>query len=401
MNLKSSKVNLHPASCKYLGLGHPWITEDSYTKKFPKDSFFLVGIDEKTKKEIALLIQDPNHKTVKARLWSLNPSEWEIPFLDLLKIRIEKAISKRKMYFNERENIFLINGESDQLPGLLVQKVKNELVIQYYAFFWKDVEKELTEMFKEFLPEIEDQWIQERNFDRALDIRSIKRTEESVFECKEFGIKYKIKINKHYDFGIYSDMSAIRKSMLPFLKPKGSLLNLFCYTGAFSLFALHHGYEKVISVDLSSKYLDWLDENLNLNPHLNKDFHQSLNLSTEKALQKLSHETFTTIICDPPSASSDGNKITNALKSYETLLPLMLSILCKNEGKLFVFLNTHTVSWNKFEEKLKSIIDSSIFKDKISIGKRFKLTEDCVPLKGFHEGDYLKGLLIEFKKGSK
>ena len=74
----------------------------------------------------------------------------------------------------------------------------------------------------------------------------------------------------------------------------------------------------------------------------------------------------------------------------------MLKLLSKN-GSLFVFLNTHTISWNKFEEKLKQIIEASEYKNQLVIGKRFKLSDDCTPLKGFHEGDYLKGLLIEFK----
>ena len=66
MNKSIPKVNLHPASCKYLKLGHPWITDDSFTKKFPKDAFFLIGNDERNRQDVALLINDPQHKTVKA-----------------------------------------------------------------------------------------------------------------------------------------------------------------------------------------------------------------------------------------------------------------------------------------------------------------------------------------------
>jgi 23S rRNA (cytosine1962-C5)-methyltransferase len=194
-------------------------------------------------------------------------------------------------------------------------------------------------------------------------------------------------------------MSAIRKSMRPYLENKKSLLNLFSYTGAFSIYCLGMDFEQVSSVDLSSKYLSWLDENIALNPRLKKENHESLCMPCERALEKFIGEKrkFEVIVCDPPSASSDGHKITNALKSYETLLPQMLEVLDEENGSLFVFLNTHTISWNKFEEKLKNIIETSSFKNKVIIGKRFKLAEDCLPLKGFHEGDYLKGFLIEFK----
>lgn len=394
-----AKVNLHPASCKYLKLGHPWITEDTYTKKFPKDNFFLIGVDEKNRQDVALLISDPQHKSVKARLWSLDKAEWTKDFKQVLGERVAKAINLRRPLMLERENIFLINGESDGLPGLLVQLLKNELMIQYYALFWKDQESILIEFLKTNLPEVKDIWIQERNFDQAKTIRSINGSNSSEFTLKEFGLNYQIKINQHYDFGIYSDMSAIRKAMRPYLETKKSLLNLFSYTGAFSVFCLGMDFENIVSVDLSQKYLAWLDENLALNPQLKKDNHSALCMPSERAMDKLINEKmkFEVIVCDPPSASSDGNKISSALKSYEILLPQMLELLDEEKGQIFAFLNTHTISWTKFEEKLKAIVDSSKFKNKVIIGKRFKLNEDCVPLKGFHEGDYLKGFLIEFK----
>lgn len=401
------KVNLHPASCKYLKLGHPWITEDTYTKRFPVSEFFLVGVDEKNRQEIALLINDPEHKNVKARLWSLNPEDWKNPDYDFkaaLKTRLENSFKRRleTSLPQERENFYLVNGESDFLPGLLILKIKNQLLIQYYALFWKKVEKDLI-AFIQSLIEVEEIWIQERNFNQAKAIRSVNGKSHSEFVLNEFGINYQIRINEHYDFGIYTDMSAIRKQMVPYLSNAKSLLNLYSYTGAFSLFALKHGMDKVISVDLSSKYLNWLDENLALNPDMDKNKHTSMCMPSEKALEKLAQDgvLFEAIICDPPSASSDGSQTSSALKSYEKLLPLMLKVLAKN-GSLFVFLNTHAISWNKFEEKLKQILTASEFNNQLIIGKRFKLSDDCHPLKGFHEGDYLKGFLIEYKnKGTK
>jgi 23S rRNA (cytosine1962-C5)-methyltransferase len=403
-----TRVNLHPASCKHLKLGHPWITEDTFTKRFPKKDFFLIGVDEKNHQEVALLINDPDHKNVKARLWSLTPTDWshEIDFTVDLALRIKNSLHKRAKLdlASERDNLYLINAESDFIPGLLVLKLNQQILIQYYALFWKKVETQLLDILKKEIAlvfpgqEIEDFWIQERNFNQAKSIRSINGKNYTEFALSEYSIRYLIRINEHYDFGIYTDMSAIRKQMLPFVQKSQSLLNLFSYTGAFSLFSLKCGAKKVVSVDLSSKYLGWLEENILLNPILNKDFHRSLSMPCEKALELLQSEgaRFETIICDPPSASSDGLTTSSALKSYEKLLPKMLDLLDRH-GSMFVFLNTHAISWNKFEEKLKQIISTSTFSNQIIIGKRFKLNEDCLPLKGFHEGDYLKGFLIEFK----
>lgn len=402
---KVPRVPLHSETIKHLKLGHPWVIEDSFTKKFPKDAFFIVGINANKKEEVGIFIQDPKHKTIKARFWSALPITKE--FNIDLEARIHSAIEKRSLQnlLIERENILLINGESDFLPGMLVLLLKDQILIQYYSLFWKGLEADTIPMiksaFSKFFPTINllNLWIQERNFDQKKSIKSTIENAPAEFTLKEFNINYQIRINENYDYGLYSDMSSIRKQMLPFLKEAKSVLNLYCYTGAFSLYALSQGATDVVSVDLSGKYLNWLQENLILNPQFKAESHQSMNIACDRALKKIKEENkkFEIIICDPPSASSDGEKMTNAISAYEELLPAMLEILAP-KGKIFVFLNTHQISWNKFEDKLKQIIANSKYKNEVVTGKRFKLSEDYLPIKGFHEGDYLKGILVELKK---
>jgi 23S rRNA (cytosine1962-C5)-methyltransferase len=317
------------------------------------------------------------------------------------------AIAKRcelKLHL-QRDNFLLINGENDFLPGLFVLLLKDQILIQYYGLFWKDLEIETIPLIKKFLNQyftsihVKKIWIQERNFDQKKFITPFEGDAPSDFTLKEFKINYHIKINENYDYGLYTDMSSIRKQLRPYLTDAKNVLNLFCYTGAFSLYALSLGANNVVSVDLSAKYLNWLEDNIKLNPELNSKNHQCLNSPTDKALLKLkaSEQKFDIIICDPPSASSDGAKMTNAFSADEALLPLMVEVLAP-KGKIFAFLNTHQISWNKFEDKLKLIISTSPFKNDIIIGKRFKLSDDYLPMKGFHEGDYLKGILIELKE---
>jgi 23S rRNA (cytosine1962-C5)-methyltransferase len=367
-----------------------------------------MGINSKTKEEVGVIIQDSKHKNVKARFWSSLPIT--NGFESELTTRINSAISKRLELnlLNERQNILLINGENDYLPGLFVLLFKDQILIQYYALFWKELESELIPLIKNafvtYFPSIPllNIWSQERSFDQNKSISCEDSKASADFVLEEFNVKYKIKINENYDYGIYTDMSSIRKQIKPYLARATSVLNLFCYSGAFSLYALSLGVKEVVSVDLSPKYLQWLEENLTLNSQLNVNFHQSIKSPTDKALSKFKAEQkkFEVIICDPPSASSDGDKVSNALKSYEQLLPLMLDVLETN-GVIFAFLNTHQISWNKFEEKLKQIIATTSYKDEVLTGKRFKLSEDYLPIKGFYEGDYLKGILIEFKKKGK
>src|SRR5690606_35282709 len=140
------------------------------------------------------------------------------------------------------------------------------------------------------------------------------------------------------------------------------------------------------SVDLSARYLDWLDHNLGLNPKLDASKHERMEMSAEVALGKL-EQNFDVIICDPPTASSDGKKVSRALDAYDKMMPLMLKRLNKG-GKLVVFLNTHTVSRKAFEEKILSLCQG------MKIQKTLALGNECPRLNGFPEGDYLKGLIL-------
>jgi len=168
-------------------------------------------------------------------------------------LRIENALKKRASsnIIKERENLYLINAENDFLPGLSVLLLKDQIIIQYYALFWHKIEKELLESllknFKVIFPQviIQDTWIQERNFNQKKQIKSLSGVAQLEYTLKEFDLNYFIRLNENYDMGIYSDMSANRKQMKPYLEKAQSLLNLYCYTGAFSVFGLKLGIKEV------------------------------------------------------------------------------------------------------------------------------------------------------------
>lgn len=424
MKLENSipRVSLHPQTIKHIKVGHPWVTEDSFTKKFPVREKFLVGKNSDNK-DFALFIHDPKHQKVKARLWSLITSDENLDdnvdnmhsnFWSDFEARCTTALKKRKNLISssERDNFYLIFGESDFLPGLFLQKFKNHYVLGTYSHFWEEyletrIKTILLKLLQQFFQNFENHlWIQSRNKQQEKKIVNLTdpAITESQLQISEFGINYKILINSYYDFGIYTDMSAIRPIIAKKFKEisknsSPNLLNLFSYTSAYSLYFLKENFKEVVSVDLSKKYLDWSKENLALNPELTKNgiFH-SLCLPVQAALKKLKTEnrSFDLIISDPPSASSDGDKMSSALKFYEEEF-LNLSSLVSANGLLVLFLNTHTISRKKFEEKINSLIITHRLQNEFSIIKRIGLDNDCPTLKGFIEGDYLKGLILHRK----
>lgn len=419
--LPKAKVALHPQTIKHMLAGHPWVTEDSFTKRFPAQDKLLIGLNQ-NKKEFALLLNDPQHKKIKARLWKIAPPD-EIKtyqqdlFWDDFKKRVLESFKKRYKLIQEmestRENFYLIFGESDFLPGIFLQKLKNHYVLGLYTSFWDEylqgpIKSMLLDLLKTTFPKEEIHlWVQQRNKQQEKNLVSLTHSNmsESEFSLIEYGVKYKIRLNSYYDFGIYTDMSAIRPIINKKFKeinksPEPKLLNLFSYTSAYSFYFLNNGFKEAVSVDLSKKYLEWSEENFNLNPSLVKHGgYSSICLPVQEALKKLSADKkyFDLIISDPPSASSDGDKISSAFKFYDEDFKSLVNVLAP-KGLLVLFLNTHTISRKKFEEKIQSLIVKHQLSHEIEIVKRVSLDLDCPTLKGFIEGDYLKGIFVA-KKG--
>lgn len=385
------RVDLHPASIKHIKKGHPWITLDSFSSRFPKNSYFLGSrLDEEN---FVILINDPSHPNVKARVWKIDTKSRieKKDFIYEMIGRLQTSLDIRFAQNLNRENFYLVFGEADQLPGLHILKLKDDVLVQFYAEFWQNFEKEIVK-FLEKNNIAKRYWVQRRNKNQEVEFYCFndKNIQESEFELKEFDVNYKIRINKYYDIGIYTDMSGIRNKIQEEFKDK-KVLNLYCYTGAYSVNALKNGASQVTSIDLSKKYLAWLDENLALNPDLDKSKHTSIEASALQGMDQLikKGEEFDLIICDPPSASSDGKKTTAAIDSYKDLIIKIEKLLTK-KGKAYLFLNTHSVTRKSFEDKIKKYTEGL----PLVISGSVKLTEDCPSLKGFIEGDYLKGITI-------
>jgi 23S rRNA (cytosine1962-C5)-methyltransferase len=393
---------IHPISMKLIRQGHPWITADSFSNRFPRQSEFIIAMDDR-KKPMALLIHDPNHKNVKARVWTTKyPFEREAEhFTASIQARLEQAFEKRakESALKERENYYLVFGEADQLPGIFILRLKDRVLIQFYSSFWTKYKSIVQTTLQEAFPELKDEnvWIQLRGETRELQklpTNSVDAGRRDEFHLQEFGLQYLVRLGSSYDHGLYTDMSSVRYSLKKFITPDSAVLNLYCYTGAFSLWAMKLGAKQVTSVDLSPKYIEWLQQNLGLNPDLNSQQHEAMTMSVEEALVKLrtDNKTFDFIICDPPSSSSDGEKRTSAIKVYKDLISKMDKIL-NPQGKLVVFLNTHQVSGAKFEKTIQEVL--SELKLNYKLGMRLTLGQDCPSLKGFPEGSYLKGLVLE------
>jgi 23S rRNA (cytosine1962-C5)-methyltransferase len=388
--------DIHPISVREIKKSHPWITKDSYSLKFNKNADWIKGQDQNNE-FIGFFLHDPTHPFIKARIWTKNPLWKDSSFENDLQERLSIALKKRNeiQKIEGRDHFYLVFGEADLLPGLFIIEYLNEYLIQFYSSFWESRLDRVTSFIEKIKNELalKNVWIQARSEKMKAPAKMIKNRTKSELKAKELSLSYDLHLGENYDPGLYTDMSHLRFEMKKIISPKETCLNLFSYTGAFSLWAMEMGFKNCLSVDLSSKYLNWLKDNLNFNTHI-KSEHESWCESSQTSIKKLlrSNQKFDLIICDPPSASSDGKKITSAMDSYRTLFPELANLL-KPDGHLITFLNTHRVSRKKAKDNFLSIKKNNPDLKNLSLLNELSLGADCSRLPYFPEGDYLKGFI--------
>ncbi len=169
----------------------------------------------------------------------------------------------------------------------------------------------------------------------------------------ENGILLSLRTDRGFSYGVFLDQRANRKFIRQNSAQK-NVLNLFAYTGAFSIAAAQGGAASVCTTDVSSTFIQWCKENFDLNsidptPH---EFWVQEALLFLKSCQKRNRK-FDLIICDPPSIGRSKDKVFKIDKDWETLLNLCESVLSK-DGVIFFSNNFEKWSYKNWYQKLKS-----------------------------------------------
>ncbi len=119
----------------------------------------------------------------------------------------------------------------------------------------------------------------------------------------EGGLNFIINLTDYLDTGLFLDHRITRNMVREEAKDK-RVLNLFCYTGSFSLYAAHGGAASVTSVDLSKTYLNWAKRNMQYNKLYNDEKHEFIHDDVMEVIKNIPADTFDLIICDPPTFSN-------------------------------------------------------------------------------------------------
>jgi 23S rRNA (cytosine1962-C5)-methyltransferase len=151
----------------------------------------------------------------------------------------------------------------------------------------------------------------------------------------EGGLHFIINMTDYLDTGLFLDHRITRNMVREQAKGR-SVLNLFCYTGAFSVYAAHGGAATVTSVDLSKTYLNWAKRNMQFNKLYNDQKHEFVHADVMEIINELPSNTFDLIICDPPTFSNSKRMEENfdVQRDHVTLLKKLLKA-STDDGKIY------------------------------------------------------------------
>jgi 23S rRNA (cytosine1962-C5)-methyltransferase len=332
-----------------------------------------------------------SYSQIAVRLWSWEQEEVNHKFFEK---RIKNALTLRKEFVQTKDtNAFrLINGESDFLPGLIVDVYSDYLTVQFHN---PGIERWRTEIVDALVKIIKPKGIYERSDMRA---RGIEGAEKKVgllygkippeIKIKENGYSFIVDIKEGQKTGFFLDQRDKRAALVKYSKNK-NVLNCFSYTGGFSVYALGGGAKNVVSVDSSEPALQIAEKNTKLNKFAEKNSEFFVADVKEYLADRKTGE-FDVIILDPPAFAKDRHKIYEALQGYRKINEMALRIL-ESGGILFTCSCSAHISLTDFRFMLSEAAARA--GKSVQIIETFTHGIDHPVLVPFTEGEYLKCLV--------
>ena len=381
---------------------HPWVFAGAIAKVEGRPaSGSTVTVYSDSGQFIGRAAYSPDSQ-IRARIWSWDESE-PIDHA-FFKRKIAAAISHRQKWVRNTTATRLIFGEADGLPGLVVDQYGDVLVCQFMSAgveYWKEaIVKALSQQTgSQTILERSDAAVREREGLPQITGALLGEIPDAPIVATENGIKYLVDTMNGHKTGFYIDQRDNRAFVGELSKGK-SVLNMFCYTGGFSLAAMGGGAKEVISVDSSGDALAIAQAQVSLNG-FDETKATWIDADAFEMLRKYRVEgrKFDLIVLDPPKFAPSAHHLVRAKKAYKDINRTAMQLL-EPGGLLFTYSCSGAMDANLFEETIAAAAieaTSHIGDPRISfrILRRLSSGLDHPKLASFPEGDYLKGLLIE------
>jgi 23S rRNA (cytosine1962-C5)-methyltransferase len=318
------------------------------------------------------------------------------PDIDFFTARIKSAIDYRRslgLIVNKNTNVYrLVHAEGDDLPGLIIDYYNGVAVMQMHSVGMYKLRKEFAEILQNLLGD-ELKAVYDKSEGTIPFMSGISGTNEFLYGSSEpvvvneNGFKFRIDWTTGQKTGFFIDQRENRKLLGEYTEGK-NVLNMFGYTGAFSIYAMKNA-SLVHTVDSSASAIDMADENIKLNYGVDSR-HQSFQTDAFEYLNDIKNK-YNLIILDPPAFAKHNNVLANALQGYKRLNMKAIEQICPG-GIIFTFSCSQVVTRENFRK--------SIFAASANTGRRVRILHQMSqppdhPVNIYHpESEYLKGLVI-------
>lgn len=316
---------------------------------------------------------------------------WESKISDAKQLRTNLPLQNTTAYR-------LIHGEGDQCPGLIIDVYKGVFVIQAHTIGMHKNIQEIANAILKVYPKKEVKAIYDKSketlpteYAATMQNEYLHGKADVPHEVEENGIKFAINWITGQKTGFFLDQRDNRALLAQFAKNK-EILNTFCYSGGFSLYALQAGAKKVVSLDASAKAIDLVNQNVILNGFENLD-HQAVVGETLPFLRN-NESMYDIIILDPPAFAKSLNAKHKALQGYQRINELAMQQI-KPNGLLFTFSCSQVITRDLFYNMLVA--------SAINCGREIQVIHQMNqgpdhPVNIFHpESHYLKGFVLRIK----
>lgn len=392
MNYK--KIKLKPKKEESLKRFHPWIFSGAVQQK---DASLQEGevVNVYTVTDEFIAVGHYQIGSIEVRVLSFDEEEINLEFW---KKRLSVALDLRKaigLLSSSNNSYRLVHGEGDGLPGLIIDVYAETAVIQSHSVGMHESRMDICEALKVVLGD---------------GLKNIYYKSETTLPFKanlgaendylyggkdvneiaiENGLKFYPDWVKGQKTGFFVDQRDNRALLERYSKGR-SVLNMFCYTGGFSFYAMRGGAELVHSVDSSSKAVMLTKKNVELNfPDDNR--HEAFAEDAFKFLGNIQGDKYDLIILDPPAFAKHRGAIKNALQGYKRLNAVAFDKVAPG-GIVFTFSCSQVISKDAF--RLAVFSAAAMSGRKVRILHQLSQPADH-PINIYHpEGEYLKGLVL-------
>ena len=296
---------------------------------------------------------------------------------------------------NPNNNTYrLVHGEGDNMPGLIIDVYDHTAVVQAHSVGIHMCRMEIAEALREVMSDILENiyYKSETTLPFKADLSSTENgfllggSPENV--ALENGLRFHVDWLKGQKTGFFVDQRENRSLLERYARGR-SVLNMFCYTGGFSFYAMRGGAHLVHSVDSSAKAIELTRQNVELN-FPGDPRHEAYAEDAFKYLERMGDQ-YDLIILDPPAFAKHRGALRNALRGYTKLNAKAFEKI-RPGGILFTFSCSQVVSKQDFR--------SAVFTAAAQSGRSVRILHQLTqpgdhPVNIYHpEGEYLKGLVL-------